>query len=1627
MKLHKIKLLFLLGSLLLPNLLLAQTEWGQEYGNRIKNRQTLDALNSGLFGEQVNLFDGTASFSATDINVPGNSSLPVSVTRKLSIGSSHNAADEGLFGDWELAIPYLSNISTTSAGWQAPPDPSFYWRTGGDSPYARCSAPQVPGEGGATDIANSFSEGGELFLLTANTSAKLVRPSIPGLRWVTKNFWYFGCTPSLASGHQGEGFFAIDPSGTKTTFNWMVRSFFPGMATPANGPGQLYQSRSEIRLYPTRVEDRFGNWVQYNWSGRKLLSIVANDARRIDFTYGADDQIISASAHGQTWTYSYNDYASAGAGGSLLSVKNPDNSTWTFSNNPGHYVAYEPRYEIIPCSTPGGDLGTCEKEIMEKVAFCAYDHYLSPRVVPFQIKHPSGAVGEFNFKTMRHGRTNVPVDCVFSWDLGGDGGRTEAQNSNNQYPAFKDVWSIQSKTINGPGLSPATWSYSYANLQACVGNTCTINPQPTRKTVTQTEPDGDLVVSVFGKDVGIDESQLLSVETKRGASVLSRTDYQYVSNSAAANMAFPDLVGTSGVDYPDLWSVAGIRPQRSYSTTQTGDIFSRTTNTFDAFARPLSVTSSSSLGYAKTDATEYLDDLNKWVLGQVKRSINADTNTISSETQYNAQVLPWKTFSFGKLQSTMSYNPDGTLANVADGRGNVTSLSNWKRGIPASIQFPATTEAPTGATVSAQVDDSGWIRHVLNELGAKTCYGYDAMGRINSVIYPSETAVGVCDGSRWNPTMMAFEQVNADEHGLPEGHWRAIRREGNKHTNTYYDAMWRPVLEETLDYTDIAGTLSQVVKKYDASGHAIFQSYPTNNVNHFANATQGVRTFYDGLDRVIKTEQDSELGLLSSSTEYVSGLRTRITNPRGQQMTNSFMAWDQPSYDLAISSIQPEGKVIQIDRHPRFGWPLRFTQRSADDSVQQVRSYVYDGAAQLCKTIEPETGATVMGYDAANNPVWSAAGLTGGSYASISDCNYVAANSSGRVVNRSFDARNKLLSLSFPDGLGNQTWSYEKDGLPASITTYNTAGNTTPVINRYAYNVRRMPTSEYSQQPGWYDWRIGYEYDASANLRWQSYPTGLTLDYAPNALGQATQVKDQYNKTYASGARYFPNGSLKQFTYGNGIVHSMLQNARQLPARVTSSSGVLDFGYSYDANTNISAITDFARGAAFNRAMSYDNLDRLLTAASPAFGGDGTHRYSYDAIDNLKSWKLGGVKDYASYIYDAQHRLTGITNSLGAAVVNLSYDAQGNLANKDGQAFVFDYGNRLRAAPGKESYLYDGLGRRVQTSKADGSLALWQYSGSGQMLFSFDGPLAQKTHENIYFAGSLIAVVDHDWPSNAVLATKYQHTDALGSPIAVTNEAGAVIDRNDYEPYGAIIGKPNFNGIGYTGHVMDGATGLTYMQQRYYDQSIGRFLSVDPVTADAKTGGNFNRYWYANNNPYRFVDPDGRLDLEKLGDSVKVEVGFGLGLNAKARIGPLKGSVGLGEGMWGGGVTLTDVYGFSEVTGPSFAIAVASLNFGRLPGRERSLMGRNGETYQEQKSPGGWRFGFKKEEAKIRDDGTDATVGASASLVVAKVTGSIDFGKMYEAIFDDPAKEEPKPAEHQVKTYRVEGRTDARK
>ena len=113
--------------------------------------------------------------------------------------------------------------------------------------------------------------------------------------------------------------------------------------------------------------------------------------------------------------------------------------------------------------------------------------------------------------------------------------------------------------------------------------------------------------------------------------------------------------------------------------------------------------------------------------------------------------------------------------------------------------------------------------------------------------------------------------------------------------------------------------------------------------------------------------------------------------------------------------------------------------------------------------------------------------------------------------------------------------------------------------------------------------------------------------------------------------------------------------------------------------------------------------------------------------------------------------------------------------------------------------------------------------------------------------------------SHAETFVTYYHNDLQGSPVATSDENGAELWRENYKPYGETLTSSNSdNKIGYAGHNADKPTGLIYMQARYYDPIVGRFMGVDPVGFSERNIHSFNRFAYANNNPYKYVDPNGK-------------------------------------------------------------------------------------------------------------------------------------------------------------------------
>jgi RHS repeat-associated protein len=120
-------------------------------------------------------------------------------------------------------------------------------------------------------------------------------------------------------------------------------------------------------------------------------------------------------------------------------------------------------------------------------------------------------------------------------------------------------------------------------------------------------------------------------------------------------------------------------------------------------------------------------------------------------------------------------------------------------------------------------------------------------------------------------------------------------------------------------------------------------------------------------------------------------------------------------------------------------------------------------------------------------------------------------------------------------------------------------------------------------------------------------------------------------------------------------------------------------------------------------------------------------------------------------------------------------------------------------------------------------------------------------------------------------------TDHQGSVRDVIDSQGNLLNHISYDGFGNVTRQTNANlnfRFGYTGREFDQETGLHYYRARYYDASIGRFISEDPVGFGA---GDTNLYRYVGNSPTNFVDPDGQYALALSGGGLLLAGAFAIG------------------------------------------------------------------------------------------------------------------------------------------------------
>ncbi|MFB9374525.1 hypothetical protein ACFFUB_11210 [Algimonas porphyrae] len=275
----------------------------------------LGVLGHDLMGDMLDFNSGSVTFEHTDVDIPGNNALSVSIKRRLTRGILYDQGQSASFGDWEIMAPRI--VATTAPGTNF----RILNRCSGTNPFQpiQLNYNLGPGQTDAntglpytskTYQPHEYTQGMEIQTPEYGVE-KVLRSGLTGNfgpytssdKFVTRSNFKISCLSNISGG--GEGFLAKSPDG----FTYRFDRFYE-RRTQDDILSNYYepdQARYRSIIAATEVTDVHGNWVRYVYDSHNRLSrIHSNDGREITLAYpGIDEPISSVTANGRTWTYQY--------------------------------------------------------------------------------------------------------------------------------------------------------------------------------------------------------------------------------------------------------------------------------------------------------------------------------------------------------------------------------------------------------------------------------------------------------------------------------------------------------------------------------------------------------------------------------------------------------------------------------------------------------------------------------------------------------------------------------------------------------------------------------------------------------------------------------------------------------------------------------------------------------------------------------------------------------------------------------------------------------------------------------------------------------------------------------------------------------------------------------------------------------------------------------------------------------------------------------------------------------------------------------------------------------------------------------------------------------------------------
>ena len=363
------------------------------------------------------------------------------------------------------------------------------------------------------------------------------------------------------------------------------------------------------------------------------------------------------------------------------------------------------------------------------------------------------------------------------------------------------------------------------------------------------------------------------------------------------------------------------------------------------------------------------------------------------------------------------------------------------------------------------------------------------------------------------------------------------------------------------------------------------------------------------------------------------------------------------------------------------------------------------------------------------------------------------------------------------------------------------------------------------------------------------------IEYAYDLLGRCEKKTQIY-----------PSGKKKEITY-TYVPGAKEGTTTALVGTITENGK--ETAYTYDGRGNILEICTKAldTGKVTDHMLyTYNGMNQVIREEDAVRGT--TYTYTYDLggnlLENKKYDRVNGVEELRgtdTYTYSSGWK-DQLTSFNGKAI---TYDAMGNPLSYMGMSLTWEKGRQLKTLKKSgtlSQYVYDNDGRRIQKTVGDkvtrfyldgDKIIAQKEEGGERMDFLYDEkgtPFAFEYQGKMYFyqtslQGDIIGIVDSE--GSQVVVYRY---DAWGEVLVSSDASG--------------FGLAQINPLRYRGYYYDQETGLYYLQTRYYDPKVRRFLNADDasvLTKDPEQLTEKNLYAYCDDNPVMYRDDTGMFDI----------------------------------------------------------------------------------------------------------------------------------------------------------------------